>query len=294
MNLLYWVRKIFDALFIKCWRMTGIQAEWEEKEKEITRHASRIATHGFLVRTIERTFYYLQYVSPAGLFGIPPPHVQEVYSAVRKNRNEANAKRAGWVDRYLAGWWILEFVILGLILFWCDHWTGQSAFFWIVRIIIAVRVFDLVVTTINQNILNYFRYDEAKTSFALRNLIIVFINFFEVSFIFGLLYLTHNSGIRNHLNVPIHGVDVFYFSLMSQMTVGYGDWLPIDLSTKFLMMIQMCLSFLITVIVIGRLLPSLIPVHDAFQEDRVPDDSIGKIRTELSSIIERLDKIGDN
>jgi len=75
-----------------------------------------------------------------------------------------------------------------------------------------------------------------------RSLILLFLNFSEVIASFGLIYV-----VGNYFNQPLQGwVDALYFSLITGVTIGFGDIYPINDEGKVMVMLQVIstLSFM--------------------------------------------------
>lgn len=75
-----------------------------------------------------------------------------------------------------------------------------------------------------------------------RSLILLFLNFSEVIASFGLIYVA-----GNFFNQPLQGwVDALYFSLITGVTIGFGDIYPINDEGKVMVMLQVIstLSFM--------------------------------------------------
>lgn len=75
-----------------------------------------------------------------------------------------------------------------------------------------------------------------------RSIILLFFNFIEVIGCFAVIYAA-----GNYLNQPVvNWIDALYFSLITGVTIGYGDFHPITNQGKILVMIQIMstLSFL--------------------------------------------------
>jgi hypothetical protein len=67
-----------------------------------------------------------------------------------------------------------------------------------------------------------------------RSIILLFFNFAEVIASFGVIY---SAG--DYLNQPFQSwVDALYFSLITGVTIGYGDFYPINQEGKILVMMQ--------------------------------------------------------
>lgn len=75
-----------------------------------------------------------------------------------------------------------------------------------------------------------------------RSVILLFFNFFELIASFAVIY---SAG--NYLNIPINTwVDALYFSFITGVTIGFGDFYPINDAGKILVMLQIIstISFL--------------------------------------------------
>jgi hypothetical protein len=67
-----------------------------------------------------------------------------------------------------------------------------------------------------------------------RSIILLFFNFAEVIASFGVIYAA-----GNYLNQPIQNwIDALYFSFITGVTIGYGDFYPINQDGKILVMLQ--------------------------------------------------------
>ncbi len=63
-----------------------------------------------------------------------------------------------------------------------------------------------------------------------RSMLLLFLNYIEIIFSFGVLY-----SCGNYLNKPIyHWFDAIYFSTINSASIGYGDYYPITLIGKIL------------------------------------------------------------
>lgn len=81
-----------------------------------------------------------------------------------------------------------------------------------------------------------------SSKLANRSIILLFFNFIEVIASFGVIYAA-----GNYLNQPVESwIDALYFSFITGVTIGYGDFHPVNDMGKILVMIQVMstLSFL--------------------------------------------------
>jgi hypothetical protein len=76
-----------------------------------------------------------------------------------------------------------------------------------------------------------------------RSMLLLFLNYLEIVFAFGVLY-----SLGNYLNRPFtHWFDAVYFSTITSSSIGYGDFYPVTAIGKILVSIQ-ALLFLFFVV----------------------------------------------
>ena len=112
-------------------------------------------------------------------------------------------------------------------------------------------------------------YNNLKYSYK-RNLILVIINYIEITLGFAVIYLHGFTKGVTELNTPI---DAIYFSFISTTTVGYGDMYPITNWSKIICATQSLISFLFVVFLISKFLSN-------FNKDSTPN---GKSQKENQS-----------
>ena len=100
-----------------------------------------------------------------------------------------------------------------------------------------------------------------------RNLILVIINYIEITLGFAVIYLHGFAEFDiTKLKTPI---DAIYFSFISTTTVGYGDIHPISNCSKIACATQSLISFLFVVFFISKFLSN-------FNKDSTPNDKCQK------------------
>jgi hypothetical protein len=76
-----------------------------------------------------------------------------------------------------------------------------------------------------------------------RSMMMLFLNYVEIVFSFGVLY-----SCGNYLNKPfLHWIDAIYFSIVTSSSIGYGDFYPITTTGKLLVILQ---AFLFLVFIV--------------------------------------------
>lgn len=77
-----------------------------------------------------------------------------------------------------------------------------------------------------------------------RSMLLLFLNYIEIVFAFGVLY-----SCDNYLNKPFsHWFDAIYFSIVTSSSIGYGDFYPVTLFGKVLVSTQSLLFLFFVVL----------------------------------------------
>lgn len=95
-----------------------------------------------------------------------------------------------------------------------------------------------------------------------RSMLLLFLNYMEIIFAFGVLY-----SCGNYLNKPFdHWFDAIYFSSMTSSTIGYGDYYPVTSIGKILATAQAFL-FLFFVVLFLNFFSTKIKAKGYFDHD---------------------------
>ncbi len=92
-----------------------------------------------------------------------------------------------------------------------------------------------------------------------RSLLLVFVNFYSLIAAFAILYanfgkLVHTTQCTSIIHNSFH---FFYYSLISFATLGYGDFVPKDDFTRFIVVIQLFVEFFFLLTVVPALIGNL-------------------------------------
>ena len=77
--------------------------------------------------------------------------------------------------------------------------------------------------------------------------------YFMIVFDFALFYLIISKSDNAAFNVPLDFASAFYFSMVTMATVGYGDIVPVDASTRLLVCLEIVLGLGFTVLLFAML-----------------------------------------
>jgi hypothetical protein len=132
----------------------------------------------------------------------------------------------------------------------------------LLAILPSLRILEIMQVTVNVTLFDALisHPDELAASHA-RLLILSGINFLELVICFGIIYA---------MNIPyLHGAEspwiAFYFSTITQLTIGYGDMYPMGW-LRILVPVQALMNTLFVVLVFGRLMTSFPQIRGLFDK----------------------------
>lgn len=205
---------------------------------------------------LERTFYYLQYLSIANLlFGT---RVKANKQFNTDNDKESITKKRGTnIEYYILAW---VFLVLPICICFSN---SENRLFKIASLCFAIyRLGEILVASINMNLFDAIRVEKGShyVSSILRTIILSLINYFEIFMLYSIIY-----NFQINLLVGANGYhDTIYFSFITQLTIGYGDILPKGI-LKLVSMTQGIFGFLFGILVLSRFI-SIISTPNSVQE----------------------------
>jgi len=205
---------------------------------------------------LERLFFALQYLSPANLLFRTRIATQLDFSDA-KNTEELTIKRGRRIEAYVVAW---LFVLLVCASFAS---TATGCVWFLVVALPMFRVFEILQGAINMNIFDRLRMEDRKhyVSGVARTIVLSLWNFVELLFCFGIVY---SSMLHNLKNAETWS-DAYYFSVVTQLTIGYGDISPLGI-VKLLAPLQGLIGFLFALFVLSRFI-AFLPRTEAVQRD---------------------------
>lgn len=228
---------------------------------------TRLKEFSYVTWFAERLFFWAEFLSP-GILYIPTRnllhyHLNEVNKPARESYMIENMRhRSNAVDFYILSWIGFQFVLLILL--------GEIGTPWVVtiiRVLVVLRVFDIAQANINMNILDRLRYGETShiTVSVTRNLVLAALTFGELMLSFALLYATMPWNLAGATS----RFDAIYFSMITQLTIGYGDIKPIH-AARWIASVQGLVGFGFSLLIIGRfvsLIPPVRTIDDVMKEN---------------------------
>ncbi len=204
-----------------------------------------VLSYSPITRAAERFFRGLQYLPPQVFVRsrseLTP---QEVAS---KESAQARARRIDCLVMVCVG---VELIAAGTLI------LAHPEAIWIrivLGMLVALRIVDIVQVTVNISIFDALRgRSDHLIASVPRVVVLAFVNFLELLLCFGVLYALDIARLAK-----AHGVlSAWYFSVITQLTIGYGDiaptgWLRLIAATQGLV------SLVFVVLVFARILASL-------------------------------------
>lgn len=126
----------------------------------------------------------------------------------------------------------------------------------------SIRLLGILQMTVNLTLFDHLRIHTHKywVESSVRNLILSMVNYAEMMAGFGILYAIL-IGRGGHFRGAESQLDGFYFSGITQLTIGYGDIAPIG-AAKVLTLFHGLAGLLFTLFILSRFI-TLLPEIDA-------------------------------
>ncbi|TWU12272.1 Ion channel [Symmachiella macrocystis] len=135
---------------------------------------------------------------------------------------------------------------------------------WFVAFIAGLRLVDIIQTSVNVVLFDRLRDDPARPhpmASLTRTLLLTSINFFELILLFAVVYLSYPENVVSSTDIgdaakAATPCDALYFSVITQLTIGYGDLKPVGWG-RLVASIQGIVGFIFVILVLARFISSL-------------------------------------
>jgi hypothetical protein len=204
-------------------------------------------------------FHCAKWLSPAKLLSIrfrrfaprsdiTQPELSSIDFTIRHSRA---------IEFYIISWFFIEIALAILSCFVNLHLLARFA----IQIAVSIRIFEILQVAANATLFDslHNRSDERYAS-QIRNIVIAGVNYIELWICFGIIYsfnLINLHGVRR----PIAA---FYFSIVTQLTIGFGDIYAIGWLRPVVAM-QGLVGILFVILVFGRFVASLPHISGIFE-----------------------------
>jgi len=207
----------------------------------------------------ERVFWLLHQMSPSRIVGGSRlAHVNS--AAFHQNPKVATAVRSRRKEAYILTWFAIEL----LLLFVAEIEMGWPL--WIPRVLATIRIVDIFQSSVNLSVFDQLRTDERVViSSAVRTLVLSFLNYLELLICFGIVYVS----MLDKLSGADGWMDAIYFSVVTQLTIGFGDIRPLGVA-RFVSATQGLVAVAFTILILGRIVSVLPKIESVIKHS--PDE----------------------
>lgn len=167
---------------------------------------------------------------------------------------EATIKRMRRVDLYVIVWCAVEFMLV------CIAPHVHNWIRWFIATVAGLRLLEMWQAVVNLTLFDGLRLRRRRHQVASveRVVILQVLNFVELGVCFGLLY----SVLPGTLLHAATWQDNYYFSFVTQTTLGYGDITPQGMG-KIMAPLQALSGVLFGIIILARVMSLLPPISEA-------------------------------
>ncbi len=168
-------------------------------------------------------------------------------------------RRSRRIEYYILAWLVLELLAILSPIRW-------PTYTWLISIVFGYRIFDIIQTAINVNLFTALRRRAKvhRVASLVRIVVLAIWNFVELALCFGVVYFASRCQFKPIL---VTQLDALYFSAITQLTIGYGDFSPLG-SMRFVVVAQGFSGFLLALFAVSRLIAFLPPADPIFRDDR--------------------------
>lgn len=221
----------------------------------------KLREYSLITWFFERLFWGLHQLSPSRLVRRQGRVAHVNSEEFQRDPHGFTVRRSRRVELYIIAWFAVEATLLTSVA------SGILLPAVLVRVVLAVRVMDIFQSSVNMSVFDQLRTDKQLViSSAVRTLVLGFLNYTELLVCFGLIYTTLDSSLVGSTG----WMDDIYFSVVTQLTIGYGDIRPVGWA-RFVSVAQGLISVAFTILILGRIV-AVLPKIDSVMKP-TPGDS---------------------
>lgn len=210
--------------------------------------SDKLPSIGFITSVADFIFFVFQYLPFQFLLPKRTRNVTDFYKKSYDDQISITKKRALLIDTYVTVYIVIEVSLYVLLVHSDAAWIRYMALG-----LAILRIIDIIQANVNIVLFDNIRANkELQVGSVVRVLVLLFLNYMELILCFGILYFSSATSLSQTVNWG----NCIYFSVITQLTIGYGDIIPIGIF-KMVSAVQGLLSMLFTLLILGRLVSSL-------------------------------------
>jgi hypothetical protein len=186
---------------------------------------------GFLTTAVKGLFNVLEYLSPMGRWQVRP----------------------ATTERYVLVSLFVEFIVAINL----TKIVGLASWaYWVVLSFAALKILEIIRVTASVVL-----FDKGIVVSVQRTFILAALNFLELGLCYGFFYALNKQLLEGTATAHIGDLTGFYFSFITQLTIGYGDVYPTGW-LRYVAVIQGLTAALFVLLVFGTIVASLRPLKE--------------------------------
>ena len=214
--------------------------------------------YGIITPSIMFFFRLLQFLPFQVFYGNKTDHYyDDLKGKSHEETKHIAKKRAVFMEKIIIGYLVVEISMPYIY----ENYLHVSWFKYLISTVLALRLIDIIQVNVNMILFDSIRTGGFNriTKYT-RAILLIIWNYFEIILIFGFFYLSNHELLKGFST----WTDCYYFSTITQLTIGYGDLSPTGL-IRFVTAFQgfvgtMFLAFIISKII--SLVPELKELDD--------------------------------
>jgi hypothetical protein len=207
--------------------------------------------YGILTPSIMFFFRLLQFLPFQIFYGNKTDYYyKELKGKSASERKQIAKGRAIFMEKVILTYMAIEV----LMPFLYQNYLHVVWFKYLISIILALRLVDIIQVNVNMILFDSIRTEGFNriTKYT-RAILLIIWNYFELILIFGFFYLSNHESLKG-FNI---WTDSYYFSTITQITIGYGDLSPIG-SIRFITAFQGFVGTMFMAFIISKII-TLVP-----------------------------------
>jgi len=178
------------------------------------------------------------------------------------NDVEYSGKRAKDIEIYILVW----LVAAAACAFIVEPDIQCAALRWVLFGLAILRITEVVQVPVNTLVFDAISgRAELQVASHVRTLVLTVLNAFELAFWFGVIYVLRLGDLTDASTK----VDAWYFSVVTQFTIGYGDITPKP-PLRLVVALHILLAFILVVLIIARAVAILPAMHELLPNSNRP------------------------